>query len=207
MKIAQSLDAKIALSNGESKWITSKKSRDDVQQIRLACDAILVGSGTILKDNPRLDVRKNIRNLNERQPKKIVLGSSFLKRQNDIKILKGTAEVIVFSKEFSSYAKEGNLIQIPIKKSTTLQDTLKELGKQELNSIIVEGGSKIFTSFIQEDLVDELILYISPKILGKESIDSISIEPPIILSGAKKFKIYDSMLVGDDIKIIMRKKI
>ena len=206
MKIAQSLDAKIALSNGESKWITSKKSRDDVQQIRLACDAILVGSGTILKDNPRLDVRKNIRNLNERQPKKIVLGSSFLKRQNDIKILKGTAEVIVFSKEFSSYAKEGNLIQIPIKKSTTLQDTLKELGKHELNSILVEGGSKIFTSFIQEDLVDELILYISPRILGKESIDSISIEPPIILSGAKKFKIYDSMLVGDDIKIIMRKK-
>ena len=206
MKIAQSLDAKIALSNGESKWITSKKSRDDVQQIRLACDAILVGSGTILKDNPRLDVRKNIRNLNERQPKKIVLGSSFLKRQNDIKILKGTAEVIVFSKEFSSYAKEGSLIQIPIKKSTTLQDTLKELGKHELNSILVEGGSKIFTSFIQEDLVDELILYISPKILGKESIDSISIEPPIILSGAKKFKIYDSMLVGDDIKIIMRKK-
>jgi riboflavin-specific deaminase-like protein len=206
MKIAQSLDAKIALSNGESKWITSKKSRDDVQQIRLACDAILVGSGTILKDNPRLDVRKNIRNLNERQPKKIVLGSSFLKRQNDIKILKGTAEVIVFSKEFSSYAKEGNLIQIPIKKSTTLQDTLKELGKHELNSILVEGGSKIFTSFIQEDLVDELILYISPKILGKESIDSISIESPIILRGAKKFKIYDSMLVGDDIKIIMRKK-
>ena len=87
-----------------------------------------------------------------------------------------------------------------------MQDTLKELGKHELNSILVEGGSKIFTSFIQEDLVDELILYISPKILGKESIDSISIEPPIILSGAKKFKIYDSMLVGDDIKIIMRKK-
>jgi riboflavin biosynthesis pyrimidine reductase len=54
--------------------------------------------------------------------------------------------------------------------------------------------------------VDELILYISPKILGKESIDSISIESPIILRGAKKFKIYDSMLVGDDIKIIMRKK-
>jgi diaminohydroxyphosphoribosylaminopyrimidine deaminase/5-amino-6-(5-phosphoribosylamino)uracil reductase len=134
------------------------------------------------------------------------LGSSFLKRQNDIKILKGTAEVIVFSKEFSSYAKEGSLIQIPIKKSTTLQDTLKELGKHELNSILVEGGSKIFTSFIQEDLVDELILYISPKILGKESIDSISIESPIILRGAKKFKIYDSMLVGDDIKIIMRKK-
>ena len=206
IKIAQSLDAKIALSNGESKWITSKKSRDDVQQIRLASDGILVGSGTILKDNPRLNIRENISNSNRGQPKKIVLGSSFLTSQDDIKILKGAGEVIVCSRKFLSHSKDGNLTKIPIKKSSTLHDTLKELAKHELNSILVEGGSKVFTSFLEEGLVDELILYISPKILGKKSIDSISIEPPSILSNAKKFKIYDSMLVGDDIKIIMRKK-
>ncbi len=207
MKIAQSLDAKIALSNGESKWITSKKSRDDVQQIRLACDGILVGSGTILKDNPRLNVRKSISGLNRAQPKKIVLGSGFLTKKDDLKILKGASEVIVCSRKFLSYSKDKNLTKIPIKKSSTLKDTLKELGKHELNSILVEGGSKVFTSFLKEDLVDELIVYISPKILGKKSIDSISMEPPSILSDAKKFKIYDSMLVDDDIKIIMRKKI
>lgn len=206
MKIAQSLDAKIALSSGDSKWITSKKSRDDVQEIRKSSDGILVGSGTILKDNPRLNVRKNITSISGKQPKKIILGSSFLTKENDLKIYDGKSEVIICSQEYSSYSKKDNLIKLPIKKNSTLKDTLKELSKHELNSILVEGGSKVFTSFLKEGLVDELILYISPKFLGQDSIDSLFIDSPDYLKDARKFKIYDSMLVGDDIKIIMRKK-
>lgn len=206
MKVAQSIDGKIALANGDSKWISSKESRSDVQNLRAEVDAILVGSGTVLKDNPRLNVRNsNKYKAINRQPKKIILGKIDYSTLSGLKLFKEDSENIIFSND-DFVSNHSKVIFKKLKKQNSLKQLLKELTKYEINSLLIEGGSQVFTSFIEENIVDELIVYLSPKILGNSSKNATEVISPKTLNNAKNFKILKSMTVGDDIKIIMRRK-
>ena len=205
MKIAQTLDGKIALNSGESKWITSKNSREDVQYLRAESDAILVGSGTVKKDNPRLNVRDIKINKDKfRQPKKIILGSVSTRSKLNLSILKGDSEKIIFSNNLSSI-EDSKIKYRKLSKSKTIESLLEELAKFEINSLLVEGGSEVFSSFIDKNMVDELVIYISPKILGKDAISALNIKSPKILKNAANFKIIETVPMKEDIKIIMRR--
>jgi len=98
-----------------------------------------------------------------------------------------------------------NLSFIKLTKKNSLNDLLKKLSKFDLNSILVEGGSRIFTSFINQNLADEIIFFLSPKFLGKDSMDALSLKSPLSIANAKNYIIDSTEMVGEDIKLVLKK--
>ena len=172
LKIAQTLDGFIATLEGKSKWITNELSRKYVHLLRCQSDAILVGVGTVLKDNPELTVR----NLPcEKQPLRIILDKN-LRTPLDAKVLDTSlARTIIFtaskdSRKIDLIQKKGvKVIQTPLdeKNNLNLKWVLKKLGEIEIVQLLVEGGSHIFSSFYEKSLFNKLFLFVAPKIFGK----------------------------------------
>ena len=178
LKLAQSLDGKIATKNGDSKWISSKSSRERVQLFRKKHDAIMIGVNTLIKDNPLLTIRKC-----KRQPVAVILDSN-LKSPITSKIFSSTKsrKVIVATTNKASCQRESVLQSKGIKvlraglgKNVNLRFLLKQLIKEGVGSILVEGGGQIASSLLKESLVDKIYLFIAPIIIGgKESIGSFN---------------------------------
>lgn len=173
LKYAQTLDGKIATLTGDSKWISESSSLRLVHRMRSSNDAILVGVGTIIRDDPRLTVRL----IKGKNPQKIILDSR-LRTPLDSNVLKGRAALftIIATTSLSDLRKikriqsTGTKVWV-IKKDHSnqvdLQNLLKELGRRNIHSILVEGGSKIITSFLKKRLADRLVVIIAPKIIGR----------------------------------------
>ncbi len=168
LKVAQTLDGKIATLKGDSKWITSETSREFVYKLRSKVDAVLVGFKTIIKDNPELTIHK----IKGKNPKRIILTASgqipldsrVLKNNKDNKTIIVTSKI---TSRLKSYQAE--IWEIPENRDRKidLQEFLKKAGQEKIASILIEGGKEIFTSFLKNGLVDEVYYFLSPKILGK----------------------------------------
>lgn len=152
LKLASSLDGKISCLNGSSKWITNPKSRKYAHFLRSQNDTILIGKNTLKNDNPSLDCR--IDGLEEYSPRPIILSD------NDD-----------FDKNLKVFQSKPLFISTQNK---TLAENLQELSSQGINSILVEGGSKVAASFLKEGLVDEIIIFRSNKIIGGDGISMFS---------------------------------
>ncbi len=178
-KIAQTLDGKIATSIGQSKWITTEETRLYARKIRDEYDAILVGINTVLKDDPLLSGSKKAKRL-----KKIVLDSTLAISQK-AKLFQGTApgDCIIATTKRASLAKKSVLERIgatiivaPILKNGKIDLIwlMKELARNEIISILIEGGAHVIGSALKYKLVDKMYVYIAPKIIGdKQALDSI----------------------------------
>lgn len=151
LKVATSLDSKIATKNFDSKWITSQKARDFAHLLRAKNDAILVGANTVRKDNPRLDCR--IPGLENFSPKKIILSN-----KND------------FSADLKIFSDSKNL---PLFFAGEPKNILQKICAEGLNSVLIEGGQNVATQFLQSNLVDELVWIRSKKIIGNDGIAAI----------------------------------
>jgi len=175
VKVAQTLDGKIATLNNQSKWITTKASREEVHRMRAYYDAVLIGRKTALIDDPKLTVRL----ADGRDPKRVILDSKLridLKRamfgNNPEKnvIIVTALESKEKPKKIASLKKLGiKVIFVATGKDgqLSLPAVLKALGKENIMSVLVEGGQEIFSAFIREKLTDEMRIFISPKLLGK----------------------------------------
>lgn len=175
IKIGQTLDGCIALNNGESKWITSEESRLRTHLLRHEFDAVLVGRNTILKDNPLLTVRS----VTGRNPLRVLCDTN-LKSPLDLSLFKlddNNHTVICCSEEASKTRKARNLslsgvnilpINLDEKGKMSLQHIISSLKEKfNISSIMIEGGAGIYSSFITSGLVDEIQVFIAPKIFGK----------------------------------------
>ena len=178
VKVAESLDGRIATRTGDSKWITSDKSRAFAHRIRKDYDAIMVGVNTVLRDNPSLNPW-----FSQKQLIKIIIDST-LSTPADANIFSGNAQVIIVTlpsrpgqetenrKNLSAKAK---ILEVKEKSGQiNLRDALKKLAQLQISNIIVEGGGTLIGSLFDERLVDKILFFISPKIIGgKDAISSV----------------------------------
>jgi diaminohydroxyphosphoribosylaminopyrimidine deaminase/5-amino-6-(5-phosphoribosylamino)uracil reductase len=181
LKGAMTLDGKIATSRGESKWITGEESRAHVHLLRSQVDAILVGVETVLQDNPQLTARlshahRSTKRL--RQPIRIILDST-LRIPFSSKVFRWTAEnpTIVATTNRASTQKISRLTNAGVSvlvlpkqgKRVSFVACMKRLGQLGLTSVLVEGGSEIHASALRSGLVNKVMLYIAPTLLGGKS--------------------------------------
>ena len=169
LKVAMSVDGKIATSTGDSKYITSKEARTYVHQLRSDVDAVMIGLNTLLRDNPELTPRL----VKGKDPMKIVVDSS-LKIPKSCNLMKDPAKLIIAttSKAPKNAVKklQQKGINVIVTKSKNgmveLQDLMKQLGKHEITSVMIEGGSQLNSSAIKEGIVDRVLIFTAPKIIG-----------------------------------------
>ena len=173
LKIATSLDGKIALINGKSKWITSEKLRKLSHKLRAKNDAILTGIGTVIADDPLLTYRSSDE---QHDPIRIILDSD-LRISKDSQIVRTADKIrtIIFTAQTSKNL-HSNIKIITVKKADSglnLKDILKYVANLGINNLLIEAGQKINTAFIKENLVDKIILFQSKKIIGGDGLNVI----------------------------------
>ncbi|MBU8878760.1 bifunctional diaminohydroxyphosphoribosylaminopyrimidine deaminase/5-amino-6-(5-phosphoribosylamino)uracil reductase RibD [Bacillus sp. FJAT-29790] len=208
IKAAASLDGKTAAKTGDSKWITSPESRLDVHQLRHEHDAILTGVNTIIHDNPHLTTRLPRGGKN---PIRIVLDTHLRIPLESNVIQDRAVQTIIFTGSEVDTRKSESIQQFGVEvfsfpqQSVLIPDVLKELGKRNMISVLVEGGSEIHSSFIENEAFQQIVLYIAPKIIGgKNAIPLIGGQGIELVGNAKKLKFESVEPIGCDLKIIAK---
>lgn len=206
VKVAQSLDGRIATKTGDSRWITSDKSRAFAHSMRGDFDAIAVGVNTVLRDNPKLDAwfsRKN--------PIKVIVDSQ-LSTPEKANIFSTSGSVIIATLTATSgqetdnrqiLAKKAKILEVKERGGqVNLKDLLKKLAAMGITSILVEGGGTLIGSLFDEGLVDKMMFFISPKIIGgKDAISSVMGQGVSRIERALKLKNITLKHFGEDLLI------
>jgi diaminohydroxyphosphoribosylaminopyrimidine deaminase/5-amino-6-(5-phosphoribosylamino)uracil reductase len=170
LKVAATLDGKIATRTGDSKWISGEASRRFVHKLRDKVDGVLVGVGTVLRDDPLLTARMK----EGREPYRIVLDSR-LKIPEEAKIFEYSPSKVILAttesapqEKIERLEKRGVRVLIIDSKEgrVDLRSCLRKLGEIEIMSLLVEGGSQVNGSFLDEALIDKFVLFLSPKLMG-----------------------------------------
>lgn len=204
MKLAASLDGQTALSNGVSQWITSAEARQDGHTWRARACAILTGIGTVLADNPRLDVR----DVNTPRQPTLVLVDSHLQTPVDARLWASQREVWVYTAEDNALKHrplEDKGAQITVLPDASgkvdLHAMIKDLGRRQINEVHVEAGYKLNGSLLRLDLVDELLVYLAPMLLGSgQGIANLG--PWTSLAQGLALEGLQSSLVGPDLRVL-----
>ncbi len=210
MKVAASLDGQTALENGTSQWITSAPARADGHAWRARACVVLTGIGTVLEDNPRLDVREVD---TPRQPQLLVVDSRLETPLDAHLFIAGRAITIYAAvpndvKKAALEARGATVIYCPGRQPGTegkvdLAAMLRDLATREINEIHVEAGHKLNGSLVREGLVDEFLLYLAPKLLGAGR-GMVNIGPLAELSQAIELEFRETTMIGPDLRILAR---
>lgn len=207
VKLAASLDARIALANGESRWITGTAARTDVQRYRARSSAILTGSGTVKADDPQLDVR-----LPEttRQPLRVVLDSELAVAPSARIFARPGAVVFTASTAADRRAElERRGVRIERARRSAaggleLEPVLRQLAALEVNELWVEAGAGLAGALLEGNWVDELVVYLAPCLLGPAARPLVELPPLQRLDQKLQLEFIDCSRIGEDLRLIAR---
>ncbi|HUT55674.1 MAG TPA: bifunctional diaminohydroxyphosphoribosylaminopyrimidine deaminase/5-amino-6-(5-phosphoribosylamino)uracil reductase RibD [bacterium] len=211
MKAAMTMDGKIAAASGDSKWVSGKPAREEVHKLRAVTQAVMVGAGTVRRDDPRLTARpEGHARSRARQPRPVVVTSA-LDIPISSKFMKTPAGggPLIFCtalapvKKVEAFLRAGAEVVI-VKKDrggrADIRAVMRELGARKIASVLLEGGSGLFGAALRAGVVDELVLFIAPKIMGGGISVTGGIGPPriadaIALAGVKARRIGADLMI------------
>ncbi len=207
VKLAMSLDGRTALANGESRWITADTARKDAQRYRARSSAIVTGIGTVLGDDPAMNVRIPE---SDRQPWRIVLDSQ-LRTPPSSRIIEREGQVLVFGTQDdparrAALEARSALVEIlpPVDGRIALKDVLARLARLEMNEVWVEAGPKLAGAFVREGLFDELVVYVAPSLIGGDAMPLVQLPGIEKLDDRTRLRFTDIRQVGDDLRLTLR---
>ncbi len=210
LKTAMTLDGKTATESGDSKWITGEQAREDVHRYRHLHDAILVGVGTVLADDPHLTTRLQ----HGRNPVRIILDTHLRTPQNANVVTDGQSPTWIFvsnsvAKEriipFTAY-EQVEIVQLP-EAEIDVHEVLHYLGQHEITSLFVEGGASVHGSFLKAGYIQTFLCYIAPKIIGGQHAKTpIGGEGMTKIAEALNLNIKSIEKLGNDMKVIATKE-
>ena len=208
VKIAASLDGATAMLNGESQWITGPAARADVQRLRAESCAVMTGIGTVLADDPSLNVRDESVDTLGRQPLRIVLDSGLrMPLSSGMLCLPGQTLVFCTTDNGKAALEKAGAEVIRVEadgKAVRIAAVLDELGRREINEVLVEAGPALTGALLAGGHVDELVIYQAPHILGSESRTMFATPDWKSLADRVTLDIVDVRKVGADMRITAR---
>lgn len=211
-KLAMSLDGRTAMESGESKWITGPKARADVQRLRARSCAIVSGVDSVIQDNSSLTVRANELDLPNasdaaaRQPLRVILDSRLRLPRNAMMFKQQTPILLVHNgsataDQLTGWPEFVELLALPAKDGRIdLHALLRELALRHCNEVLVEAGATLAGSFLRRGLLDEIIVYMAPKLLGSKARPIFEL-PLETMSASLALKIQDVRALGRDWRI------
>lgn len=211
-KVAASLDGKTAMANGESQWITSPDARKNVQQLRAQSCAIITGADSVIFDNAKMNVRwEELGELKQsyikstvRQPVRVIIDSQN-RLTPDLAFFTSESPVLIFNQHIDTKHKWPYFVeQVNVSLNKTkldLNNVLLELSKRGYNDILIESGARLAGAFIEQNLVDEVILFQAPKLMGSDAKGLVNMPKIESLADAKNLTFTDIRMIGKDIRI------
>ena len=206
VKLGMSLDARTALADGRSKWITAEAARNDVMRWRARSSAVLTGSGTVRADNPRLTVRWE-NDLPFVAPLRVVLDAGLATPPRS-HLLDGSVPTLFVHAPDARSATHFSTVERFVASEEhgrlDLPAVLAELAQRGCNEVLVETGATLAGAFLSAGLCDELLLYVAPRLLGDSARPLLDLPPLTELADAKAWHWHDIRKVGEDLRLILR---
>ncbi len=214
-KLAVTLDGRTALENGASRWITGPLARRDVHRWRARSSAVLTGSGTIVDDDPRLDARREEAGIDEavglKQPLRAIIDAR-LRMPPTAKTLTVPGEVLVLTTRSAAdpaavaLRAAGARIEVVAgnEEHCDLRAVLARLAELEINDVWVEAGAGLNGALLREGLIDELVVYVAPRLVGDSARGMFGVPALTSLADAWNLRFDDVRKIGDDLRIIAR---
>jgi diaminohydroxyphosphoribosylaminopyrimidine deaminase/5-amino-6-(5-phosphoribosylamino)uracil reductase len=205
-KIASSLDGRTALANGTSQWMTGEPARADGHAFRARACAVLAGSGTVRVDNPQLTVRHVAANA---QPLRVVLNHADTLTP-DLKIFQtasAAAPVLVINAvQKPPFHPHVEMVALPdVHGRIDLHAVMHELGRRHVNELHLEAGARLTGAFIEAGLVDELLVYVAPMILGPQAKEMFTTKVLNALPTTREWDFFETSMVGADLRLRLRR--
>jgi diaminohydroxyphosphoribosylaminopyrimidine deaminase/5-amino-6-(5-phosphoribosylamino)uracil reductase len=206
LKLAASLDGKTALRNGESQWITGPAARRDGHRWRARACAILAGIGTVRADDPRLSVRGVVTG---RQPLKVVVDARLELSPHARVLAEGRLLLVHAAAAAGAGAvlrrRGAELLRLPDGAGRVdLAALMAELGRRGINELHVEGGSRLCGGLLDAGLVDELLLYLAPCLIGDAARGMFDLPELAALDGARRLSIKETCRIGGDLRVLAK---